>query len=228
MFPFRLITTPSSCDDQTLLDALRHTGLRLIQAVNASLDTERTPDELAGLAVTFERTGRGVRRTIAFCRHLAQPARDPAKRAAARRHIIRAVEDAIERTDNSRADPDLLRTELYERLDTSEFNEELEHLTLNKPSSTSCAISASPTSPPCRPIRAAPRPTSPHSPPAPPVGPSRPCLISTPISRPPGAGDPDPATVDFILALNAGRRRAPAPSAPSTTPLDAKPDQVLS
>ena len=120
--------TDPAPDDQTLLDALRHTGLRLVSAIDASLDADRTPDELDHLAKTYERTGRGIRRTIAFCHHLAKPARDPAKHAAARRQVIRAVEDAIERSE-TRADPESLRSELYERLETTEFDEDLDHLT---------------------------------------------------------------------------------------------------
>ena len=122
-------TDPSIPDDQTLLNALRGTGLRLVQSIDASLDADRTPDELAALAATYERTGRGVRRTIAFCRHLAQAAADPvAKRAADRRRIIRTVEDAIERSA-APGNAENLRAEFYERLDSPEFAEELEHFT---------------------------------------------------------------------------------------------------
>ncbi len=128
MFPFRSMLTDPAPNDQTLLDALRQTGLRLTRAIDASLDEDRTPAELADLSAAFERTGRGVRRTIAFCYHLAKPARDPAKHTAARRQIIRAVEDAIERSE-TRADPESLRSELHERLETTEFDEDLDHLT---------------------------------------------------------------------------------------------------
>ena len=212
MFPFRSMTAAAP-DDQTLLDALRHTGLRLIHSIDASLNGDRVPDELAQLAATYERTGRGVRRTIAFCQRLAQPARDPAKRAAARRHIIRAVEDAIERTD-TRADPDILRAELYERLETSEFDEELDHLPPEQAVEHILRdfglanIAALPPYPRRTPAHLAALAARAAGRPVPPVPESDPDIATA------GSGDPDPATVDFILALDASRRRRARPLGP--------------
>lgn len=123
---------PAPPDDQTLLNALRHTGLRLIQSINSGLDAQPTPADISRLSAAFDRTGRGVRRTIAFCRHLEQPApdlsaRNPAKRAADRRQIIRTVEDAIERS-RAPTDAAALRAELYERIETTELDEDLDNL----------------------------------------------------------------------------------------------------
>ena len=57
------------------------------------------PPDLITIATAFDRIARAVRRCIALARSLdasAQPAKDPAhQRAAARRRILRAVEDAI-------------------------------------------------------------------------------------------------------------------------------------
>ena len=59
------------------------------------------PADLITIATAFDRIARAVRRCIALARILdapAQPAKDPAhQRAAARRRILRAVEDAISR-----------------------------------------------------------------------------------------------------------------------------------
>ena len=128
MFSFR--SMPPNAEpltDDAILDALRHTGMRLTRAVDAALDADHTPAELADLAATFERTGRGLRRTIAFAHHLAKPARDPAKHAVARRQIIRDVEDAIAQKA-TRVETEALRAELYERVEATEFDEDLDHL----------------------------------------------------------------------------------------------------
>ena len=82
----------------------------------------------------FDRLARAVRRSIMLARKLAEPpapAKDPAHhRAAARKRIIREVEDAIQRhshaTDSADdADPASLTTELHDRLDTPDLDRDL-------------------------------------------------------------------------------------------------------
>ena len=85
-------------------------------------------------AMAFDRLARSVRRSIMLARKLAEPpapAKDPAHhRAAARKRIIREVEDAIQRhshaTDSADdADPASLTTELHDRLDTPDLDRDL-------------------------------------------------------------------------------------------------------
>ncbi len=90
----------------------------------------RVRDELEGQAaeatVAFERVARAVRRTIRMARWLDElmPASDALARVAARKHIIRSVEDRIDRTvDEERAD--CLHAELLERLDSPDMDDDI-------------------------------------------------------------------------------------------------------
>ncbi len=98
------------------------------------------------LAAAFDRIARAVRRSIALARSLADPvppARDPAQhRAAARKRILREVEDVIQRTapgsdhaasDDADADAadfddasaDALLAELHDRLDAPDLDDDI-------------------------------------------------------------------------------------------------------
>jgi hypothetical protein len=109
------------------------------------------PDPLISIAAAFDRIARAVRRSIALARSLADPvppARDPAQhRAAARKRILRDVEDAIQRTapgsghaasdhaapDGSGADDadadeagdEALLAELHDRLDAPDLDDDI-------------------------------------------------------------------------------------------------------
>ncbi len=108
------------------------------------------PDPLVSIAAAFDRIARAVRRSIALARSLADPvppARDPTQhRAAARKRILREVEDAIQRTapasgqtapshaapDGSDADApgandsaEALTAELHDRLDAPDLDEDI-------------------------------------------------------------------------------------------------------
>ena len=91
-------------------------------------------EALISLALAFDRIARSVRRGILLARSLArpvQPAPDPAlvsaqARAAARRQVIRAVEDAIQRPDRGASDgPETLHAELHERLDGPDLDDDI-------------------------------------------------------------------------------------------------------
>ncbi len=110
-----------------------------------------TPNTLISIAAAFDRIARAVRRSIILARSLADPAppvRDPAgHRTAARKHILREVEDTIQRTapasghaapahaasdglNTNAADPDpasadALTAELHDRLDAPDLNDDL-------------------------------------------------------------------------------------------------------
>ena len=96
------------------------------------------PDALIPLAAAFDQTARAVRRSILLARTLAQPVRpaplhpaqDPAGyRAAARRRIIREVEDTIQRTSRGASDgregAETLNAELHDRLNVPDLDDDI-------------------------------------------------------------------------------------------------------
>ena len=107
------------------------------QTTNAQQPTDPHPappsDALISLTLAFDRTARAVRRSILLARSLAdpvQPAKDPAqRRTAARRRIIREVEDAIQRTasaaNDGRDGPETLQAELRDRLDAPDLDDDI-------------------------------------------------------------------------------------------------------
>ncbi len=100
-------------------------------------------DTLISIAAAFDRIARAVRRSIALARSLADPVpptRNPAQhRAAARKRILREVEDTIQRTspgpdnaapvdaDANKASTQALTAELHDRLDTSDLDDDISH-----------------------------------------------------------------------------------------------------
>lgn len=85
-------------------------------------------------AVALDRLARTVRRTVALARTLADPApphpatQAASRRLAARKQLIRAVEDRIQRRTEGATDAVVLRAELHERLDTPDLDDDLAHL----------------------------------------------------------------------------------------------------
>jgi hypothetical protein len=81
----------------------------------------------ADLAVAFDRVARSVRRTVLLARRLDEaPQPAPAQpRIAARKRILREVEDAIQRTAKGDA-ADSLHAELLDRLDAPDLDEEID------------------------------------------------------------------------------------------------------
>ena len=81
--------------------------------------------------IAFDRIARTLRRTIAIARKLSEPARPAAsersseRRLSARKQIIRAVEDTIQRRTNG-AEAEALHAEFYERLDDPDLDDDLD------------------------------------------------------------------------------------------------------
>jgi len=120
------------------LDLARHIHARTTQPpaqtpaeqANPEAEPPRAPS-LDQASTAFDRVARTVRRAILLAARLNRPAApepqpqpDPRPRIAARRRIIRGMEDAIGREaegDHARA----LQAEFYERLDAPEAEEDL-------------------------------------------------------------------------------------------------------
>lgn len=126
--------TGMAMDFATLLHA-QTTALAQPQAAAAQAAATQpvpAPDSttLVSLAAAFNGVARTVRRCILLAQSLDKPAPDPARhRTAARKQIIRAVEDRIQRP-NDGAEPDsdsadALRAELHERLDAPDLDEDI-------------------------------------------------------------------------------------------------------
>ncbi len=91
-------------------------------------------DALIRTAASFDQIARAVRRSIALAQsleHPKQPARNPTEhRTTARKRILRAVEDTIQRKDfdDAYADcdsPDTLRAELLDRMDAPDLDDDI-------------------------------------------------------------------------------------------------------
>jgi hypothetical protein len=103
----------------------------------APIPNAPVPDTLVSIAAAFDRAACAVRRGIFLARSLAhpvQPAPDPAEhRTAARKRILREVEDVIQRPgSDGRGGPaphaglqDSLRAELRDRMDASDLDDDI-------------------------------------------------------------------------------------------------------
>ena len=134
-----------------VLHELVEIGTRLARAIDrqAAAAPATTPEQAGqpapaaapaaapDLTIAFDRVARTLRRTIALARKLSEPAQpSPAARAAAgaeqrrraaRKQIIREVEDTIHREAHGReAEAEALHAELYERLDTLDLDDDLD------------------------------------------------------------------------------------------------------
>ncbi len=93
--------------------------------------------------LAFERLARTLRRTIALARTLTEPAKATSaqgtgeRRRFARKQIIRAVEDTIQRRTKD-AEADALHAEFYERLDDPDLDDDLDHLPVADPIKAIC------------------------------------------------------------------------------------------
>jgi hypothetical protein len=99
------------------------------QALSTPTPAEPAPSAAHGLAAAFDRLARAVRRSIVLARKIAEPAAPAAAgdhRSAARRHIIRAVEDTIQRSVPD-AKARSLHDEFLDRLDAPELEDDLQN-----------------------------------------------------------------------------------------------------
>ncbi len=94
----------------------------------ATYAPRRTPEETQALSVAFDRVARCIRRTILLCQKLAEPPKPPRtkSREAARKRILREVEDAIDREAPAKSAP-ALHAELLDRLDAPETEDDIEN-----------------------------------------------------------------------------------------------------
>ena len=175
---------------------------------------------------------RAVRRCIALARTLdaAPPARDPAQhRTAARKRILRAVEDTIARTADEGPDtPEALRAELRDRLDAPDLEDDIATRPIADIIQEICrdlGLAAHPGTQPyqrrtpadvarlCA-TAAAPSAASPHAAPGPaqPPTPQPPARRQTGLTHPGTTLPPDPAeAIALILRHQPGDRWRQSP-----------------
>ena len=93
-----------------------------------------SPDVIVPLAIAYDRITRAIRRSIALARSFNDPTHPPKHpphhRAEARKRILRAVEDTIQRQDYddgyAECDPtDVLTAELRERMDAPDLDDDI-------------------------------------------------------------------------------------------------------
>ena len=83
------------------------------------------------LAIQFDRLARTVRRTVLLVRRITEPvpvrpaARPSVEPPNARRHVMREVEDVIQRRAETDQEEDALNAELLERMDGPDIIEDL-------------------------------------------------------------------------------------------------------
>jgi hypothetical protein len=121
-----MVTAPQTCaadttPHQAVLNRFVDFGDRLVRLTVERAEAATFPVDKA--AAAYDRVTRSVRKSIWLVRKLAEPAKS-VDRIAARKQIIRTVEDAIQR--HAEADPsETLHEELLDRLDTSELEDEI-------------------------------------------------------------------------------------------------------
>ena len=108
---------------QAVLDDLIDLGHELARLVVGEAKSGATSPANASKA--FDRTIRSVRRCIFLAGKLDEPVRPAIDRVAARKRIIRDVEDAIQR-DTHGQNPERLTEELRERLDSPDLEDAID------------------------------------------------------------------------------------------------------
>ena len=104
-------------------------GTELARHVHAAATAE--PAEAGALslpeaAAAFDRVARAVRRTVLLAQRLGTGPDAAAPRIAARKRIIREVEDTISRARRPEAETEALHAELAERLDSPDLEDEID------------------------------------------------------------------------------------------------------
>ena len=97
-------------------------GQRLVQVIADQAEAATLP--AAQAAVAYARVTRSVRQNIMLDRKLSEPLKT-ADRVAARKRIIRAVEDTIQRDDLDESEMETLHEELLDRLESLELEDEI-------------------------------------------------------------------------------------------------------
>ena len=122
-------------DYRPILHELILMGMDIARAVHAQAQAEAAPPA-ESTTIAFDRISRTIRRTVALSRRLDEPVpqraeRDPAQhREAARRSIIRQVEDTIrwrQQWPKFGENEEALRAELRERLDGPDIEDDVGH-----------------------------------------------------------------------------------------------------
>ncbi len=95
-----------------------------------------TPALTQDPVMAYERITRALRRNIALAQKLHEPPKAPAApqyrdHAAARKRIIRDVEDTIQRTTKDGNDAERLHAELLDRLDGPDLDDDIDHLPID-------------------------------------------------------------------------------------------------
>ena len=134
---------PAASDYRALLEDLMADAMAVsrLARIRASSEADApTPEARADAAISArivldlataqERAARSVRRAILLVRRLDDPAaaKSPEARAAARKRIIREVEDAIERHTLRPTDAECLHAELQDRLDSPDLDDDIANL----------------------------------------------------------------------------------------------------
>jgi len=95
-----------------------------VMLARQALSQENAPAEAQKAAASYNAVAQSLRRTVMLQEKLAKPRKTSVNRVAARKRIIRDVEDAIE----SQAEPDeqeTLRAEFLERLDSPDLEDDI-------------------------------------------------------------------------------------------------------
>jgi hypothetical protein len=97
---------------------------RTLQATDATANSANSDPTIA-----FDRIARAIRRTIVLARYIAEPpperASQPGHRTAARKRIIRSVEDVIQREAGIHGEAESLHAELLDRLDSPDLDDDI-------------------------------------------------------------------------------------------------------
>ena len=124
-----MTTAPSSptaadrmCHLQGMLTNAAGLGDRLLRVTVEQAEASTLPVEKA--AIAYERVTRSMRRSTWLIRKLDEPAKTT-DRTAARKQVIRVVEDIIQRHAEDPEEAEMLHEELRERLDTMDFEDEI-------------------------------------------------------------------------------------------------------
>jgi hypothetical protein len=112
-------TIDATTHQQAVLNDCVDLGHKLVRLVVAQ--AEANPTQALKAAPAYDRVTRSMRKSILLFRKLAEPVKT-IDRTAARKRIIRTVEDAIQRETDT---PEALHEELLDRLDTLDLEDEI-------------------------------------------------------------------------------------------------------